>query len=129
MCLHYVTVTGPGNDPATPGGRRRTGTDHHYEPAKSDIFNCVTIFPSSAIVGDDWDYPDVRRAATEVARECGRTVHAEQNKCWTYSTISTTQNVIFKHAMGSGMHLSTAASGKFKMPNLKLQIVGETRAS
>jgi hypothetical protein len=67
-------------------------TDHHYEPALGDINNCVTYFPGAAIVGDDWDYPDVRRAAKEVAARNGLRIHAEQNKCWTYSAILSTKN-------------------------------------
>lgn len=39
--------------------------DHHYEGVHGDIDACLQLFPHSAIVGDDWDYPDVFRAAAE----------------------------------------------------------------
>jgi hypothetical protein len=77
--------------------------DHHYSPAKLDIENCVSAFPSAAIVGDDWDYPDVQRAAREVAAKYGRTIHAEQNKCWTYARIRTSKNGSAE-AVGAGGH-------------------------
>ena len=57
--------------------------DHHYDGVFADVQLCVKLFPDAVIVGDDWDYPDVRRAAKEIADAEGRIVHAESNKCWT----------------------------------------------
>ena len=59
--------------------------DHHYAPAKADIERCIQYFPDAHICGDDWDYDDVRRAATELGKKYGRKIHAEEGKCWTYA--------------------------------------------
>ncbi len=52
----------------------------------------MTLFPGAAVVGDDWDYPDVQRAAKETARKFDLRIHAEQNKCWTFSHITSSLN-------------------------------------
>jgi hypothetical protein len=59
--------------------------DHHHAAAKRDIEAALAFFPDAHIVGDDWDYSGVRRAATELAAAYGRRVHAQDGKCWTYS--------------------------------------------
>ena len=43
--------------------------DHHYEPAYKDIEKAVVNFPDAVVVGDDWDYEPVRRAARELAEK------------------------------------------------------------
>ncbi len=53
------------------------------------------------IVGDDWGYPDVRRAAAEVAASAGRFICVEGGTCWTYAPLSPAQ----KDA-GRALHLS-----------------------
>ena len=40
-------------------------------------------------MGDDWDYPDVCRAAKEVARITHKPIHAEEKKCWTIAETDT----------------------------------------
>jgi hypothetical protein len=59
--------------------------DHHHEAARRDIEMVVSAFPSAQVVGDDWEYSGVRRAAVEVAMVYGRMVHAQGGKCWTFS--------------------------------------------
>ena len=65
--------------------------DHHYLPAKMDIEFCLKHFPQAQILGDDWDYPDVQRAAKELAVQYGKTIIAEGNKCWTYAELTPAQ--------------------------------------
>lgn len=59
--------------------------DHHYDGAKADIEAVLDAFPGAHVVGDDWDYPDVRRAAKDVAKARGLSIHVEGGKCWTYT--------------------------------------------
>lgn len=62
--------------------------DHHYASVKRDIQLCLEAFPNAHIVGDDYGhYEDVRRAVTECARKYGKTVHVDQNHCWTFTPI------------------------------------------
>ena len=65
--------------------------DHHYLPAKMDIEFCLKHFPHAQILGDDWDYPDVQRAAKELAVQYGKKIIAEGNKCWTYAELTPAQ--------------------------------------
>jgi len=62
--------------------------DHHYAPARRDIEACVRAFPKAHIVGDDYDYEEVRKAAHDLADEHGLQVHAEGGKCWTFSKVT-----------------------------------------
>ena len=56
--------------------------DHHYDGAYKDVRSTLEKFPKAIIVGDDWDYVDVRRAAKELSEEFGRDLYVEQGKCW-----------------------------------------------
>ncbi|GMI33400.1 hypothetical protein TrCOL_g5359 [Triparma columacea] len=58
--------------------------DHHYEPAYKDIEKTLQNFPKAVVVGDDWDYEPVRRAARELALKYNRHLYVEQGKCWSY---------------------------------------------
>ena len=58
---------------------------HHYEGVHRDITVTLDLFPDAHIVGDDYDYPDVRRAVQECARQHKLDVYEAGNKCWTYS--------------------------------------------
>lgn len=58
---------------------------HHFEGAYRDIATAVRLFPRAHIVGDDWDYEGVRKAAQTVARENGLELFVQSHKCWTYS--------------------------------------------
>lgn len=47
--------------------------DHSYEAVRADLSQILTLFPQSILIGDDWDWATVRRAATEAAgRHRGR---------------------------------------------------------
>lgn len=59
---------------------------HHYDGVYRDVDTCLTYFPNADIVGDDWDYPDVRRAVEDCAEKYNLKIHVNSNKCWTYST-------------------------------------------
>lgn len=61
--------------------------DHHYGPARRDIEACVKAFPKAHIVGDDYDYEEVKKAAHDIAVDHKLKVHAEGGKCWTFSHI------------------------------------------
>eukprot|EP00520_Triparma_pacifica_P001360 CAMPEP_0118646974 /NCGR_PEP_ID=MMETSP0785-20121206/8357_1 /TAXON_ID=91992 /ORGANISM="Bolidomonas pacifica, Strain CCMP 1866" /LENGTH=518 /DNA_ID=CAMNT_0006539033 /DNA_START=92 /DNA_END=1644 /DNA_ORIENTATION=- len=58
--------------------------DHHYEPAYKDIEKTLINFPKAVVVGDDWDYEPVRRAARELSEKYNRHLYVEQGKCWSY---------------------------------------------
>ena len=60
--------------------------DHHYDGAYKDVRSTLEKFPKAIIVGDDWDYVDVRRAAKELSEEFGRDLYVEQGKCWALMT-------------------------------------------
>lgn len=62
--------------------------DHHYASVKEDISACLDAFPDAVLVGDDYGhYDDVRNAVTECAVKYKKTVHVDQNHCWTYVKI------------------------------------------
>mmetsp|Transcript_24972 Transcript_24972/g.42232 ORF Transcript_24972/g.42232 Transcript_24972/m.42232 type:complete len:316 (+) Transcript_24972:55-1002(+) len=68
--------------------------DHHYEPAREDISAALDLFPNAILVGDDYgNYEDVRRAVHECANKAGKTVHVDQNHCWTYKSIQSLTGV------------------------------------
>lgn len=58
---------------------------HHYESVYKDVSTAIRLFPSAHIVGDDWDYKDVRRAVIDVANLSGKEIFEVGYKCWTYS--------------------------------------------
>ncbi|CAM9860575.1 unnamed protein product, partial [Ectocarpus fasciculatus] len=58
---------------------------HHYDGVYRDIKKTLELFPDAHIVGDDYDYPDVRRAVQDCAKENKLEVFESGNKCWTYS--------------------------------------------
>ena len=59
--------------------------NHHYETVIRDVEHCIQCFPEAHLIGDDWDYEEVRRAVRFVAAKYGRTVYVHQAKCWTFS--------------------------------------------
>lgn len=67
--------------------------DHHYDPAFLDIKTCLELFPEASIVGDDWRYPDVKRAAKELASAHRKSIHVEGNTCWTYAAFDSRSTV------------------------------------
>lgn len=48
--------------------------DHAYESVRAELARIRSLFPDSVVVGDDWDWETVRRAAVDVAREQGGVV-------------------------------------------------------
>lgn len=48
--------------------------DHTYEAVRADVRLIHELFPQSPLIGDDWDWPGVKQAVTEVANESGITV-------------------------------------------------------
>jgi hypothetical protein len=58
---------------------------HHYDGVYRDIKVTLELFPRAHIVGDDFDYPDVRRAVEQCATEYNLEIFVAGNKCWTYS--------------------------------------------
>jgi hypothetical protein len=103
--------------------------DHHYEAAKSDIKKALELFPEALLVGDDYgNYEDVRRAVHECANEfmktglvsssapslsqlflfpCPRTVHVDNNHCWTYCCVSSSTGQNIPPKISTGKSLST----------------------
>jgi hypothetical protein len=59
--------------------------NHHFEGVYRDISATIELFPNAHIVGDDYDYPDVRRAVLLCAKEHNLGIYESGNKCWTYS--------------------------------------------
>jgi hypothetical protein len=59
--------------------------NHHYDSVYKDVKLSVELFPTAHILGDDWDYPDVQRAAKDIAVEKGLKIHVIEGKCWSYS--------------------------------------------
>lgn len=55
--------------------------DHSFEAVYRDLKFVLEHFPSSAIVGDDWNWNGVRRAVEKVASESGRTAIVDR-ACW-----------------------------------------------
>ena len=43
--------------------------DHQYESVVADLTTTLELFPETTIVGDDWDWADVRRAVETVTRQ------------------------------------------------------------
>jgi len=71
--------------------------DHHYEAVKKDIAACLDNFPDAICVGDDYGhYDDVRNAVNESAAKYDKTVHVDQNHCWTYAPLATITGRTFK---------------------------------
>ena len=71
--------------------------DHHYAPCKKDIQACLKAFPDAIIVGDDYGhYESVRNAVTECALEFDKSVHVDQNNCWTYHPMESATGRTFK---------------------------------
>ena len=46
--------------------------DHSYEAVQRDLRSLLACFPKAIIVGDDWDWEGVQRAAAEIAQQSGR---------------------------------------------------------
>jgi len=42
--------------------------DHTYAAVKADLETCITLFPRTTIVGDDWDWKGVRLAVEEFVK-------------------------------------------------------------
>ena len=42
---------------------------HHYEGAYRDVNTAMSMFPRAHIIGDDWDYDDVRKAAQAMRKD------------------------------------------------------------
>jgi hypothetical protein len=53
--------------------------DHAYESVKADLEEAIALFPKSRIVGDDWDWPGVRRSVTDVCTARGLAVESTGN--------------------------------------------------
>lgn len=54
---------------------------HEYEAVMKDFETTFDLFPDSQIVGDDWGFPDVRKAVGEVSEKRGIPIRAFEN-CW-----------------------------------------------
>ena len=54
-----------------------------YESVYADLKTAIELFPSAAIVGDDWPWPPVQRAVTDVVDvlKLSRTICSE-GQCW-----------------------------------------------
>jgi hypothetical protein len=59
--------------------------NHHYDGAYDDIKTCLDLFPNAHIIGDDWDYPDVRKAAQDLAALYKLPLYVKSAKCWSFS--------------------------------------------
>ena len=62
---------------------------------RGDVLQCLAAFPASHIVGDDYDYPDVKRAVDEISLAAYRQLHVEARKCWTFSPVLGTHRGAF----------------------------------
>jgi hypothetical protein len=58
--------------------------NHHYDAVLQDIDTVTRLFPEAHILGDDWDYPDVQRAAKEIAHQKNYQYRVVEGKCWSY---------------------------------------------
>lgn len=57
--------------------------DHTYEAALEDIRTASRCFPNALISGDDWQWPGVRQAVEQFARESGNMkVHRHEAENW-----------------------------------------------
>jgi hypothetical protein len=54
---------------------------HEYEDVRRDFSLSLDLFPVASVIGDDWHWPQVRRAVESVAREHRLHVHTRGN-CW-----------------------------------------------
>lgn len=43
--------------------------DHSYAAVHDDLVTALSLFPRSAILGDDWDWPGVKQAVEEIVQE------------------------------------------------------------
>jgi len=59
--------------------------NHHYQPVIRDIEGCLDAFPEAELIGDDWDYKEVRDAVKVVALKYRKDLYVHGNKCWTFS--------------------------------------------
>lgn len=50
-----------------------------------DIESCLENFPEAEIIGDDWDYKEVRDAVKYIANKYNKDLYIHGNKCWTFS--------------------------------------------
>ena len=50
--------------------------DHGFEGVSADLQAIQRLFPQAAIVGDDWNWEGVRRAATAFSQATGRKLEA-----------------------------------------------------
>lgn len=48
--------------------------DHQYWAVKGDVQSAHELFPAARLIGDDYNWPGVKRAVDELARATGRTV-------------------------------------------------------
>lgn len=55
--------------------------DHSYEAVRADFEATLSLFPNARVVGDDWQWEDVRRAVQEVSAKTGLSVASDRN-CW-----------------------------------------------
>jgi hypothetical protein len=53
--------------------------DHSFEAVQDDLATASRLFPTAALVGDDWDWEGVRRAVEKFAERTGRTLDVEGN--------------------------------------------------
>ncbi len=51
-------------------------TEHTYDRVSRELAFCTDHWPSATIVGDDYDWPEVARAANEHAQKTGRPIFA-----------------------------------------------------
>lgn len=58
---------------------------HHYQAVIRDIEGCLVAFPEAVLIGDDWDYKEVRDAVKVVALKYGKDLYVHGNKCWTFA--------------------------------------------
>jgi len=54
---------------------------HDYDSVRLDLEVALRLFPKAQIIGDDWLWPGVRRAVTDVSVASGFTVGSNGN-CW-----------------------------------------------
>lgn len=59
--------------------------NHHYQAVIRDIEGCLDAFPDAVLIGDDWDYKEVRDAVKVVALKYGKDLYVHGNKCWTFA--------------------------------------------
>ena len=62
--------------------------DHAYEAVAADLAAIVRLFPCAVIVGDDWNWEGVRRAASEHSARTGRSLAALESG-WCATAVNT----------------------------------------